>query len=133
MKAYFRSFLIIAISFWIVIKLVPGITLSGDWQTFTLVSAALFVSTFFIKPIIKLVFLPFNILTLNLMSVLITAGLLFLLSLIVPQLKISSFTFEGFVYNGIVIPRFFVTQLLTVLAAAIIITIVTTALNWISD
>ena len=133
MKGYFRSFFITAFAFWVVLEVIPSVNLKGDWQTFILVSAAIFVASVFIKPVIKLIFLPFNLLTFNLLSVLITAAVLFFLSFIVPQLRIDSFNFQGINYNGIVIPPVEVNQLSTLFAAAIIITVISATLNWISS
>ncbi len=130
MKTYSRSFLISAFAFWTALKFVDGLTLTGNWQNFVLITAFLFVSSFIIKPIIKLIFLPVNLLTFNAVSILVTAATLFAASFLIPEFKITPFTFRGFVYNGLILPSVELNYLLTLLAAAIIITLVITILNW---
>ena len=130
MKSLAKSFLTNALTLWIVTRLIGGVRIEGDWRIFLLVAAGIFLLNFLVKPVVKLVFLPINLLTLNLSSLFLNAGLLFGLTKIIPQFKVEAFEFDGFAYQGFTIPAIYFNQWLTLLAAAIVITAVTSFLKW---
>lgn len=130
MKSLAKSFLANALTLWIIVRLIGGVKIEGDWQIFLLVTAGLFLLNFLVKPAVKLVFLPINLLTLNLSSLFLNAGLLFGLTKIIPQFKVEAFEFAGFAYQGFTVPSIYFNQWLTFLIAATIITAITSLLKW---
>ncbi len=91
-------------------KLVPGFSIDS-WTTALLVAIVLGILNLFIKPILLLLTLPATIITLGLFIFVINAVLLIIVSQLVPGFHIDSFG--------------------TALIAAVVITIVSTILNWI--
>ncbi|MBU2025615.1 MAG: phage holin family protein [Patescibacteria group bacterium] len=71
--------------------LLPGLDFSGSWWQLMLAGAILGIINTFIKPILKLIFSPFILITLGLFTVVINTSLLILVALIVPGLSISGF------------------------------------------
>jgi len=57
--------------FWLAVKFVPGVELSGDFKTLVLAGVILGLINFFIKPILKIVTFPLKILTLGLINLVI--------------------------------------------------------------
>lgn len=82
--------LISAVAFYVTAYLVPGFTING-WQTLVIVSIVWGILTLIIRPILTLLTLPINILTLGLFTFVINAALLMVMSKIVPGLGISGF------------------------------------------
>ncbi|MDD3072666.1 MAG: phage holin family protein [Candidatus Pacebacteria bacterium] len=65
------------IGIFIATKYIPGISFSGTYKEILLSGAILGLVNFFIKPILKIVFLPFRIITFGLFTLIINVGLVF--------------------------------------------------------
>ncbi|MFA6297469.1 MAG: phage holin family protein [Candidatus Paceibacterota bacterium] len=83
---FLLSALALAIASWIV----PGVVLPGIWTTL-LATFVLALINIFIKPILFVLTLPINILTLGLFSLVINALLILLATKIVPGFEVSGF------------------------------------------
>ncbi|MBO5435747.1 phage holin family protein [bacterium] len=75
--------------------IIPGISVDGFWSAF-IVSIIIALINVFIKPILVLVTLPINILTLGLFTFIINALLFMFASYIAPGFEIESF-FSAFI------------------------------------
>ena len=82
--------IILSISVVIATKIISGITLDPIWVAFV-VGASLTLFNMFIKPIINILTLPLNLLTLGLFSLIINGALLWYLGTV-----INGFTVSGF-------------------------------------
>lgn len=122
MKVFLRHILINLLVIYLVDLTYAGFTISHNLKT--LLSAAIIwlLLNKIVKPIIKILLLPINLITLNLFSWVISLITLFLLQLIVGGISISSYNFPGFTYEGFVVPAFFVNVFVSYL-------ITSTALN----
>lgn len=104
MKSLIRSFLINALSLWSVSQIATGIAFLRGYETLALAAVVLATFNLLVKPLINILLLPINILTLGTLRWLVNVFTLFLVTLIVPDFKISGFHFVGFSYQGIVVP-----------------------------
>jgi len=82
--------LINAIAFYITAYVIPGVTISG-WPTLLVVAVLWGILTIFLKPILVILTLPINILTLGLFTFVINAILLLITSSFVPGFKVDGF------------------------------------------
>lgn len=82
--------LVNALAFYITAYLVRGFTISG-WQTLVVMSVVWGILTLLIKPVLILLTLPINIVTLGLFTFVVNALLLMLMSSIVPGFGVSGF------------------------------------------
>ena len=82
--------LINAVAFYVTAYLVPGFTISG-WQTLFVISIVWGLLTLLVKPIIILLTLPINILTLGLFTLVVNALLLIIMGKIVPGFSVAGF------------------------------------------
>ncbi|MDD4135535.1 MAG: phage holin family protein [Candidatus Shapirobacteria bacterium] len=82
--------LISAFAFYVTAYLIPGFVISG-WQALVVISIVWGVLTLIIRPILILLTLPINFLTLGLFTFVINALLLMLMTKIVPGFSISGF------------------------------------------
>ncbi len=103
------------IALWVAAYFVAGVSLTDDLVQWIIIATVFGLVNAFIKPIIKLLTLPINLATLGLFAFVINAFLLLLTSWIVTGLS-----FQG----G------FIRQFTTALLASIVISIVSTILNW---
>jgi putative membrane protein len=81
---------------WVALRLVPGISFTGDWKALVGVALVLAVINAVVAPIIKLLSLPFIVLTLGLFTFVINALLLLLTSAISTSLGLG-FHVSGFI------------------------------------
>lgn len=105
MKRLIRTAAIHALSLFLVSQILPGIKLAGGFPTILASAIILTILYSVVRPVINLVLLPFHILTLGSFSFLINVIILYLLTVAVPQVSVSSFAFQGISLAGFVIPK----------------------------
>lgn len=130
MKNQLRLFLFNLFALWLVTQLIAGVRFSGGWQTLVLASFVLTLANWLIKPLVKLLLLPINLLTLGAFRWLINVVILYLVTLLVPNFKIAAFLFPGFSYQGFVIPSLHLTTFWVFVIVSFAISLVTTFLLW---
>ncbi|MFC1726945.1 phage holin family protein [Patescibacteria group bacterium] len=103
-KKHFRSYVYNLAALKITSYMLEGVTLLGGYKTLFLAGLVLTLVNLFVRPLIKLLFLPVNLLTLGAFRWLINVVTLYLVTLIVPQFEIKAYLFKGYTYQGFVIP-----------------------------
>ncbi len=73
------------------VKLVPGVMVSGGWETTLLVALAWSVIVAVVKPVLSILTLPITLITFGLFSFVLNALLFWAVTLIVPGFTISGF------------------------------------------
>ena len=89
MKKLFLQIITGMLAIWLATKFVKGVEFTGPLRLLLLAGAILGFLNFFIKPILKIVTLPLRILTFGLFSLVINIGIIWLVSLIMPDLKFN--------------------------------------------
>lgn len=74
---------------WLAIRFVPRVEFAGHWQILILAGLILGLINFFIKPIVKIITLPLRILTFGLFGLIINIGIVWIVTIVFPELKIS--------------------------------------------
>ena len=82
--------LINALGFFITARIVPGITIEG-WETLGVIAVVWGVLSIVLKPVLILLTLPVNFMTLGLFTFVINAGLIMLMAQFVPGFSVKSF------------------------------------------
>ncbi|MCJ7804368.1 phage holin family protein [Patescibacteria group bacterium] len=131
-KKYLRLFLISFLALWLISRFIPGVQFIGGYQTMALTALVLTLVGFLIKPLIGLLLLPINLLTLGAFRWLINVVALWLVTLIVPQFKISGFVFEGFVYQGFTIPQMSLNIFWAYVLVSLTLSLITTFVLWLT-
>jgi len=132
-KKYLRLFLINCAAIWLLAKILPGVSLSGGYQGLVAAAIALTVVNFAIKPLVNLLLLPINLITLGAFRWLINVLTLYLVTLVVPQLKIAAFLFPGYSHQGFIIPEIYLNIFWVFVLSSFIISLVTVFLVWLID
>lgn len=89
MKKLFLQIITGMLAIWLATKFVKGVEFTGPIRLLLLAGAILGLLNFFIKPILKIVTLPLRILTFGLFSLVINIGIIWLVSVIMPDLKFN--------------------------------------------
>ena len=79
-----------AISFYVVAYLFPGVKIEG-WQVLIIIAIVWGIISVFIKPILKILTFPINLLTLGLFSFVLNALLLMLSARFIPGFEVHGF------------------------------------------
>ena len=133
MKSLIRTLLLnIAVIFFTAFIL-PGLSYSENFQVLILAAAALGLVNMIVRPIVKLVTLPINLLTLGIFSWVINVLMLYLVTRLIPGFEVLAFHFEGFAYQGLAIQPMEVGLLSSYILSSFIIGLLTSILGWLFD
>jgi putative membrane protein len=132
MKRLLRAVIINAAALWLTSQTIEGFSYSGGSKTIGLAAISFGVINLFVRPAVKIFLLPINLLTLGLFGWLINVLMLYLLTLVVSQIKISAFSFSGLEYNGFVIPQIEISTLTTAVLASFLISSLSTFFHWLA-
>lgn len=130
MRGLLRNFLINLGSLWVTSQILPGLIFQGGFKTLAIAAAVFMVINILIVPLLKIMFLPLNLLTLGLFSFAVNVLALYILTAAVPQFKIIPYHFPGTSLNGIVIPSMDLSVLYVAILASFMIGFSTHLFQW---
>ena len=104
MKSLIRSFIFNILALQFTANLIPGFSYQGGLNTLCLAAVTLAFFNLLIKPLINLLLLPINLLTLGMFRWVVNVIIIYLLTITVPGLKISGFYFHGGLFYGFLLP-----------------------------
>ena len=131
MKAFLRAILINLLVIYLVDAIYPGFSIFHDVKTLITASVIWLLLNKIVKPIIKLLLLPINLITLNLFSWAVSLITLFLLPMIVSGISISPFDFQGINYQGFSVPPFHLNLFLSFVVASSFLNLIHNIISWI--
>lgn len=132
MKKLLRSIVINIFALWLTTKLVAGFSYQDGWQTLTLAAVVFGIINLLIRPLVKLLLLPINLLTLGLLGWLVNVLMLYLLTILVPKIKLEAFEFPGFSYKGFLIPALEVSRFYGAVLTSFSINFISGFLYWLA-
>ena len=91
-------------SLWLVSEMLPALSIHGGWTVVLFAGLMLGLLMLLVAPMLKILFIPINIITFGLMSWMINVIVLWLLTIFVPNVTIQAWTFPGATWAGFVIP-----------------------------
>lgn len=89
-----KPFIVTAAALWLLSYLIPTINIT-NWVALLLASLVMVLLNSIVKPILKILFLPINVVTLGLFSVVINVALLWLVTYLVPGFEINNTVLFG--------------------------------------
>lgn len=131
MKTLLRYFLINLTSLWITTKLVPGLTYSGGAKSLLMGAFAFMIINFILVPLLKIMLLPLNLLTLGLFAWVTNIVALFALTTI-SDFQLIPYFFPGYQINGFIIPPLDLPTFWVAVLASLLIGFITHFLQWLS-
>ncbi len=133
MKYLLRVFLFNTFGLWLGSQLLPTIVVSGNWQVILTAGLVLSLLMLIVAPILKILFIPINILTFGLLSWLINVIVLYLLTVFAPEVRVQPWQFPGFSWSGFVIPPTHISYPLALILSSLAITFITNLLHAVSE
>lgn len=129
MRAILKSFFFSLIALFGAAQIIGGFSFGNDVVVLIVAAVVFGGVNAFLKPILKLIALPFNLLTLGFSSLLVNVVLLYLTVQMAPGLSIKAFHFPGFElslpfqYPDLIIPPLNIPFIGTLLLTSVVISI----------
>ncbi len=131
MKGLIRNTVINSIALAVIDQVIPGVTILGGVKTYILSGFILSLLLLIIKPILNIFSIPLNMITLGLFSFVTNAIILYILTVLVTDIKITKFTFEGLTFAGFVVPVMSFNTIFAFIVTAAILSIIINFFDWI--
>lgn len=120
-----------ALSLFFLTGLISGVKVAGGFWTFVLGGLILTLLFIVLRPILGLITLPLNFLSLGSFSFIINAFLLYVLTILIPEISIKAFTFQGVNLAGFIIPKFYFNTFFTFIVSSIVLSLTKFSMDWI--
>ncbi|OGM20051.1 hypothetical protein A2863_01845 [Candidatus Woesebacteria bacterium RIFCSPHIGHO2_01_FULL_38_9b] len=130
MKRIIRHFVIDTYSLWLVTSIASGIVFGNGIKTLIFTGFFISITSLVAKPVINILLLPLNLVTFGLFRWVSSAVVLYLVTLIVKDFKIISFTFAGFSSKWIDIPHINLDGIWTYIGFSFLLSIITSFIYW---
>jgi putative membrane protein len=131
MKGILKNTLINGLSLFLLTQLITGIAIEGGFVAYVLAGFCLTLLFTILRPILNLISLPLNALTLGFFSVFTNGILFYLLTVFIPSVSIKAFTFPGASFAGFIIPKISINTFFAFLVVAFLQSIIFTLIKWI--
>jgi len=105
LKKYLRIYTVTLFTLWLTGQILAGFKYYGGLQSLIWITLIFLLAELFLKPLANLLLLPINLITLGGFRWLINVGVLYSVTRITPLLEITAFHFNGYNFNGFIIPE----------------------------
>lgn len=133
MKKLLRFYLINLVSLWITAQIVKGLIFTGGARALLTGALVFALINLVLVPLLKLLLLPLNLMTLGIFSWITNVLALYALTVIVPSVRLVPYRFPGFSSGGFSIPSIDLSPLWVAVLASVLIGIITHFLHWVMD
>lgn len=130
MKSFLRHIFVNFVTIYLLGSTFPGLQVELNSKTLVTASIIWFLLNKIVKPIIKLLLLPINLITLNLFSWLVGLITLFLLQVFADGITVSSFQFNGFNFYGFIVPSLFINLFFSYIITSVLLNSVHASIFW---
>lgn len=131
MKSFLRHIFINFFCLFLISKLIGAVYFSDNSIILLYASICLTVFNLLIKPVLNLLLMPINMLTLGGFRWVVNVAVLFLVTLFVEGFKITAFTFPGFSAGGFIVPPIHFPSFWSLVLVSFLIEIIESLLGWI--
>lgn len=133
MKSLLRNISIYTLCLFLIVQIIPGVTIAGGF--FTLLSAGVVLTLLFvlIKPILSIISFPVNIVTLGIFNIFINALLIYLLTVLVTEVSIAAFIYQQANIFGFITPFLIFNTFFAYLYTAFILTLINSFIRWLMN
>lgn len=130
MKRLLQYYAINTYALYVASSIASGMSFDKGINTLFLAGIALMVTSMLAKPIVNLLLLPLNLVTFGLFHWISTAIVLYIVTLLIKDFKISYFAFSGFSSKWLDIPSFSIDGVFSYILFGFIISIITSFFHW---
>ena len=131
MKKPLKHFILNAVAILILSNLLPGVSFGGDLKTLLLAALILSLINVLVKPLLKIVLLPINLITFGIAGWFIQVITLYLTTLLVDGFSISEYVLGPATLMGITLPKVHFSGFWAYFGSAFTLSIISNFLYWI--
>ena len=131
MKFVLRKYFITVSSLFILSQLIPSIAIKNSWNGLFYAALTLSLLFYIVRPLLNLIMLPINLVTLNLSSWIVQVLIFYFWTVITNVVKISSWQFSGLNLGTINISAFNLVKWQVIVAGALVYIIINKFLGWV--
>lgn len=130
MKTILRSIGIYLFALYFLPQMIPGFTLEGGFTTLIIGATVLAFMFLVLKPILNIISFPVNLLTLGLFSIVVNAFILYLLTVVVPEITVQPFSYPKFELAGFIIPKITFNTFAAYSFSAFVLACINSGIRW---
>ena len=130
MKTLVRYFLINLVSLYLTTSLMPGLQFVGGFKGLAIGALIFMLINFLLVPLLKILFLPLNLLTVGFFAWLINVIALYALTTIASDFILVPYYFYGVNLAGLSIPAMQLTTFWVAVVASLLIGVITHFMQW---
>lgn len=131
MKFVLRKYFITVSSLFILSQLIPSIAIKNSWNGLFYASLILSLLFYLIRPIINLIMIPINLVTLNLSAWFVQIIIFYLWTVITNAVVISNWQFGGLNIGAITLSSFNLVKWQVIIVGALVYIFISKLLGWI--
>ncbi|MDD2823128.1 MAG: phage holin family protein [Candidatus Daviesbacteria bacterium] len=130
MKSVIRNYLINLGALWVTTQVLPAISIVGGAKGLFIGALAFMIANILLVPLLKILLLPLNLLTLGLFAWLSNVLALYFLVNVVPYFRVSPYSFSGIYWQGFSLPAVDLTVFQVVIIASLLLGFIIHFSNW---
>lgn len=130
MKALIKNIAINYLAIYLTSGFYPGFRVTSNFRIILFASILWLLLNKIVKPIIKLLLLPINLITLGLFSWVVSVITLFILQILIPGISIVSYRFPGFSFQGFIVPSGNINLFFSYIIASTILNGISSLIFW---
>ena len=131
LRKLLKTIFVYVLALFLLPSIISGVTIVGGWFTLLVGGFALTLMFLILKPILGVLTFPFNLISFGLFSIFTNGFILFLLTKLVPNIKITKFIFHSTTLAGFAIPQIHVNTFFAFVFSGIVISIISGIFRWI--
>ncbi len=132
LRLLLRTIAINLASIYLAAQILTGvITYVGGYRTLLMAAVVIAVVNLFVRPVVNLLLLPIHLVTLGLFRWIANVATLYIVTWLVPNLQIHSFTFPGVNLNYVIVPAIYFSPFGAFLISTFILTLTFHFMYWI--
>lgn len=131
MRSLAQNIAIYTVSLYVLSFLLDGVQVSGGFLNYLLGGIILYILFVLIRPLLRLISLPLNLITLGAFSFVINAVILYLLTVFFSSVTIKAFLYKGVSFAGFAVPKFYVNTFFAFILASLFLSVIISGLKWI--
>lgn len=131
MKFIFKRYLLTVVSIFITTQFVGAFSLNNGWYGLFYASFILSILFYIVAPILNLIMLPVNLITLNLSSWIVQILIFYLWTIMVSQVQVTAWKFTGIHLGPIILSGVNLLKWQVIILLAFVFIVINKLLNWI--
>jgi putative membrane protein len=130
MKSLLRQLLVNMAALWTTAQILPGLQLTGGFQTLLIGGGVFMLINIIVVPLLKVMFLPLNLLTFGFFTWVINVLALYFLTNIVSEIKLVPYLFAGANFGLVVVPMIDLNTLQVAIISSFLIGLISNLVKW---